>query len=284
MKNISRRFLVRAGLYSLMPALCSQVAAIGRAASPRIDVSPACTEFAYVNSFVDAYARANTIESGAALRIIGIDDFLMDPPSAGRTVIALVGAMPFVVAVNFRGDPTVNAPRGLVARLATGDSNIKCGSNGFQSLGYLAARLFARMTETNISHQQYSSEDDCWKALDAGEVQLVFGALNKCLPYVAAGRILPIAIANWKRAPVYPGLPTFGEHGVPGFEVARWQVLSVETCPEQELVAARAAEIISQESIKSMTVQLGSAAPQYIGREAQVFVKTEMHRWRAIAS
>jgi len=58
-------------------------------------------------------------------------------------------------------------------------------------------------------------------AIIAGEVQVEFNNVSTLLPYVQAGKLKALAVAEPKRMPQFPDWPAVAET-VPGFEMAPW--------------------------------------------------------------
>jgi tripartite-type tricarboxylate transporter receptor subunit TctC len=62
----------------------------------------------------------------------------------------------------------------------------------------------------------------------------LFDNLSTVIPQVQAGNVRALAVATDKRLESLPGVPTFAEAGVPGFEASSWfgMLVSAGTPPE----------------------------------------------------
>ncbi len=56
----------------------------------------------------------------------------------------------------------------------------------------------------------------------AGRIKLMFGVAVTMAPYVAAGRLKALAVAQQKRAAILPDVPTLTEAGMPGYDAGIW--------------------------------------------------------------
>jgi tripartite-type tricarboxylate transporter receptor subunit TctC len=55
-----------------------------------------------------------------------------------------------------------------------------------------------------------------------GQVQTMFASIAPLLPHLRAGKLVPLAIADDKRSPLLPEVPTFDELGFDRFEFVNW--------------------------------------------------------------
>jgi tripartite-type tricarboxylate transporter receptor subunit TctC len=107
-------------------------------------------------------------------------------------------------------------------------------SSGVGSANHVDTEAFAAVAGLALSHVPYRGTADGYRALIAGEVQMMFGAVTSALPYVRAGKVRALAVLTEARSPVLPEVPTLSEAGLRNVDVRKWLgVLAPEgTSPE----------------------------------------------------
>ena len=115
-----------------------------------------------------------------------------------------------------------------------------------------------------------------------GQVDVDFENLPSILPLIKAGRVRAIAVANKRRIPQLPDVPTLGEAGYPDVEIAAWHGLlapagtprAVVTLINRTIVAALQKPAMI-ERLRDMGVEVVASTPD----EMQAFLAAETVRW-----
>jgi len=81
-------------------------------------------------------------------------------------------------------------------------------------------------------------------AMIAGEAQLGFNNVSTLLPHVKAGQLVALAIAEPKRMPELPDVPTIAET-VPGFALAPWVGIVAKAGTPQPIIDRLSNEALS---------------------------------------
>lgn len=95
-------------------------------------------------------------------------------------------------------------------------------SAGSGSLGHLAGELFRSMAGIELTHVAYRSAPQVQTAVQRGEVTMSFDTPVTALPLVREGRLRALGVSTPRRSPVFPGVPTIAEAGLPGYEAVGW--------------------------------------------------------------
>ena len=109
--------------------------------------------------------------------------------------------------------------RELIALGRRAEARLSFGSAGVGNTLHLAGAMFNARTGTNMVHVPYKGAGPAIAALIAGEIQVMFVTTPLGLPYVAAGKLRPLAYTGPKRAPWLPEVPTIAEAGAPEMEL-----------------------------------------------------------------
>ena len=98
-------------------------------------------------------------------------------------------------------------------------------SVGIGSAVHLATANLLQLTKTSMVHVPYKGAAPASTALLAGEVDAYLATAGSVLPYVKSGKVVALALAAPERSRLVPGVPTFAEAGVPGFDAEVWYAL-----------------------------------------------------------
>ena len=166
------------------------------------------------------------------------------------TPIALVARMPVVFIAS--GNAPYVTMADLVHHARHSPRATAIGSAGERSVAHLALELFRLKTAVPVQHVPYNGGAGALQAIAAGQSSAAVAPLPAVLPYLAGGRVKPLAIADNNRHPGLPDVPTMAEAGVADVEIAGWigvlgpATMSNETC--RRLNAALAHSLQSRQT------------------------------------
>jgi tripartite-type tricarboxylate transporter receptor subunit TctC len=95
-------------------------------------------------------------------------------------------------------------------------------SPGTGSPMHISLALLQQASGTQFLHIPYKGTAPAITDVISGQVGMTFVATHTVMPYVKAGQLRAIAVANTKRNPVAPDLPSFAEEGLPDFSTQAW--------------------------------------------------------------
>ena len=151
---------------------------------------------------------------------VWLSSFLQDnvPYDALRDFapITIVTRAPNVLVVH--PSLPVKSTRDLIALAKAKPGVLNYGASGAGSSPRLAAELFKAMAGVNIVRVNYRGSGPSMVALIAGEVQLAFASPGGAIPHVEARKLRALAVATAQPSPLFPGLPTIANTGLPGYE------------------------------------------------------------------
>jgi tripartite-type tricarboxylate transporter receptor subunit TctC len=103
------------------------------------------------------------------------------------------------------------------------------------------------------------------------------------MPLVKDGKLRGIAVTTAKRTVVAPEIPTVGETGVPGYEVATWESIQAPAGTPPEVVAKlnkAIAEVLATKDLRDKMTALGLEADGTKSpAEVKQFIASEMAKW-----
>lgn len=98
-------------------------------------------------------------------------------------------------------------------------------SPGSGSPMHILGELFNKAAGVKLSHVPYRGVAPAVNDVLGGHVPLTYITWGPVEPYVASGKVHPIAVADRQRSPLAPNVPTLAELGVKDVEVGAWQGL-----------------------------------------------------------
>jgi tripartite-type tricarboxylate transporter receptor subunit TctC len=138
---------------------------------------------------------------------------------------AAVGALTFTVHPSFPAKTLAEA----VKLFKANPGKYTYASPGSGTPQHLAMELFKLNTGTDLLHVPYKGSAGAITDLLGGEVQVMVLPVHSALTHAKAGRIRMLAVAQDKRAPIAPDVPTFAEQGVANSNVDLWYGLMAPT-------------------------------------------------------
>ena len=101
-----------------------------------------------------------------------------------------------------------------------------------------------------------------------------------------AGKIRPLGVSTGKRLAAFPEIPPLAEAGVPGFDVASWQMIAAPAKTPRlilDKLHGEAKSIVALQEVKDRIIAEGMLPIDNPSiAELQDFVKSEIVRWSKV--
>lgn len=135
------------------------------------------------------------------------------------------------------------------------------GSYGSGSSAHLLAEKMAQQLGISMLHVPYKGITPQLTALIGGEIRAAVADVGSGAPFVASGKIKPLAVVGNKRSANFPDVATFSEQGVKGLELfAPTRVIFAPAGTPQAIVERLSAEFMKigkSQEYQSKMRQLG---------------------------
>ena len=196
------------------------------------------------------------------------------------TPIVFVGSVPNVLVVsNALG---VNDVAGLVKLAKSKPGQLNYATSGAGSTQHIAAELFKDATGVFITHIPYRGSGPAIVDLIGGQVQMSFDTLPSVLGHIKGGKMKALAVADAKRNPQLPQVPTLAEAGVKGVEMSAWYgIYMPSSTPKavQERVLTEVNKVLAMPETITRLDGIGAAITPMTQAQFADFHKAEYQRF-----
>ena len=173
---------------------------------------------AVANAKPDGYTLLITVNAPITMNMYFQKSFPYDATTAFAP-ISLAAESLLVLAV--QASLPVTTVQELIDYAKQNPGKLSYGSAGIGSAHHIAGELMKQKTGIDMAHVAYRGGAPAIQDLVAGNIQISFGTTPSVLPHAQAGTIRIIALAEAKRYPDLPGVPTIDET-LPGVVTNTW--------------------------------------------------------------
>jgi tripartite-type tricarboxylate transporter receptor subunit TctC len=197
--------------------------------------------------------------------------------------IGLVASTPIIVDAN----PAfpANSLTDIIALAKKDPGKYSAGTPPAPTLNYFAAVLFNQLAGTDITVVTYKGTGPLTTDLLGNHVPLGFNTIPASVSQIAAGQLRGIAVADTKRSPALPNVPTSAQSGLPGFEAVQYYGLAAPAGTPRPIVERLNKElqsILKSDDIKKRMLDLGSEPTPGTPDDYAANILREEGKWAAL--
>ncbi|MBO0763487.1 MAG: tripartite tricarboxylate transporter substrate binding protein [Hyphomicrobiaceae bacterium] len=170
------------------------------------------------NAHPDGYTLLITVNSPLTTNMFVQKAYPFDPRMAFAP-ISLAADSVLVLAVNAK--IPVTTVRELVEYVKRNPGKVSYGSAGIGSAHHIAGEMINQRAGIDMAHVPYRGSAPAIQDLVAGSIQVSFGTTPAVLPHAQEGTVRILALAEARRHPDLPGVPTIAET-YPGIITNTW--------------------------------------------------------------
>jgi len=179
-------------------------------------------------------------------------------------------------------DLKVNSVADLIAYGKANPGKLTYGSQGVGTTTHLAGSLFAARSGLEMVHVPYRGSPAAILDLTGGRLAMMFDNLGTATPQHQAGNTRILAVADDKRAPALPDIPTLAEAGVKDFRSVTWFGLMAPEKTSTQVVARISRDIVAIYKDPAFVAKLRSFNVDAVGatpEQALKFIADETVLW-----
>ncbi|MCW8084519.1 Bug family tripartite tricarboxylate transporter substrate binding protein [Sabulicella glaciei] len=177
-------------------------------------------------------------------------------------------------------------PREMAERVRARPGEVNIASAGPASSQHMATELLQMRTGLRFNIVHYRGSGPGMADLVAGTVPLMFDSVASALPQIQGGRVRAIAVAQPRRLPQLPDVPTIAETLSPGYEAAGWTGMVAPSGTPAEIVSrisADVGEILRDPALEARILSMGAIPDPQTPDGFATFVRNEIAKWREVA-
>ncbi|HRL30710.1 MAG TPA: tripartite tricarboxylate transporter substrate binding protein, partial [Ottowia sp.] len=173
----------------------------------------------------------------------------------------------------------------FIAKAKAAPGKISYGSAGAGSPHHLAMEMLKSRTGVHMVHIPYRGAAPALADLAGGQIPVMMVDMAAGAAFIKSGKIRPLAVANDKRLPQLPDVPTFDELGMKGVEAAALVGLVAPAALPADVKATlqkQVAAAIEQPAVKQKLIEFGV---EPVGSSSQAYadlLKAENARWHKL--
>jgi tripartite-type tricarboxylate transporter receptor subunit TctC len=197
------------------------------------------------NGFIAMEAAKHAPPTGHEMLIADVGHLSVNPslfrrlpydPERDFAPVGVLYRTTFFLAVG--RDSPFQSVRDLVDAAAKGANRVSYGSNGIGGPLHLGGAQLAHVTQTQMLHVPFKDGNVLYASLANGDLDFVFTTIASAGALQRAGKLRFMAIADDKRSPAMPQVPTIEEAKGPKLRVDSWLALLVPAGTPQSVVSA----------------------------------------------
>lgn len=198
--------------------------------------------------------------------------------------IALAASTTYVMVVG----PQVKARTvgELIAYVKANPGELKYGSIGVGSGMHVTNERFKSLTGLGIDHVPYKGDTPMMTDLMGGHVSLAFIPIPGTLPFLKAGKLIPLAVTSDSRVSILPDVPTVVESGGPdGLSMSAWWGLVAPKGlpgPILEQLRKATADTLEDPAVQAKFTDLALERQTNAGDDFAAFIAAEKKKFAEI--
>ncbi|HEX3598088.1 MAG TPA: tripartite tricarboxylate transporter substrate binding protein [Polyangiaceae bacterium] len=175
----------------------------------------------------------------------------------------------------------------LVSASRADPGGLSFATNGNGSPEQVVGEIFERLVHVALRDVPYDGAGPARADLSRGRVTMMFDPIKAAMSAVRDGKQRPLAVADERRAPALPDVPTFRELGYPELSMRIWTGLfaprGTSTAAVTKLNAALRT-VLEDPSVRDAIKEVGGTPAAMTSEETNAFIDAERAKWKGLVS
>jgi tripartite-type tricarboxylate transporter receptor subunit TctC len=197
--------------------------------------------------------------------------------------VTVVATVPNVLNVR-KNFPAKNLAE-FIAYLKANPGKVTYASQGNGSTSHLTASMFMQLTGTDMIHIPYKGTAPALVDLVGGNVDVFFDNIASSATFHNGGKTHILAVADQKRSPLLPQVPTFVESKVPGMVAVTFFTMVAPSGTSKETVAyahKAFADALQAPDVKQKFAEQGATPGGGSPEQTGDFIRSESLKWSRV--
>ena len=147
--------------------------------------------------------------------------------------------------------------------------------------------LYKSLTNTFVTHIPYRGAGPALNDTVAGQVPIIFDNLPSALPFIKAGRLIPIVVSAPNRVAALPNVPTFKEVGLePVNRMAYYGILGPKGLPKEvvDKISEGARKALADPAVKKRIEDTDSVVVANTPEQFAAQIKAEYEIYKQVVA
>lgn len=204
-------------------------------------------------------------------------------PGKDLAPVTLMGRFPMILVVG--PSLPVTSAKEFIAKAKATPEGLNYGSAGAGSPHHLAMELLKIETGLTMTHVPYRGAAPALAEVAGGQVPAMMVDLAAGSALIKAGKVKALAVANAKRLPQLPDVPTFAELGYKNVEAAALVGMVVPAATPADVIAALNKQVVAAINEPAVHKRLSDFGVEPVGNTPAQFaelLKSETARWQKL--
>lgn len=197
--------------------------------------------------------------------------------------VTLMGRFPMILVVG--PSLPVTSAKDFIAKAKATPEGLNYGSAGAGSPHHLAMELLKVETGLTMTHVPYRGAAPALAEVAGGQVPTMMVDLAAGAAFIKSGKVKALAVANAKRLPQLPDVPTFAELGYKNVEAAALVGMVVPAATPADVITALNKQVVSAINEPAVHKRLSDFGVEPVGNTPAQFaelLKSETARWQKL--
>ena len=179
---------------------------------------------------------------------------------------------------------TAKTVKELIQIAKSKPGQIQYASAGNGTLNHLLGEMLKTAAGVDIQHVPYKGAAASVTDVVAGRIPISFQSMPSALPFMQAGKMRVLAVANEKRVRALPNVPAISET-VPGFGASPWYGLLAPAGTPKPIIAqihAAALKAVAAKDVQDKLAAQGAEVWTTTPEQFAAIIKSELPKWAKI--
>lgn len=169
------------------------------------------------------------------------------------------------------------------ARQNPGKLNYASAGNG--TLPHVTMELLLQALKLDVAHIPYKGAAPALQDVLSKQVDLKMDTIVTATPHINSGLLVPLALADLKRSPLMPDVPTIDESGAPGYVGILWMGILAPRGTDEKIIQTLAKAIAEAVKTPAVLERFEAAGVEAVSNSPEEFgamIAAEIAQWKEV--